>query len=342
MSFIKVLAGLGLLAVAIQFSIAGDDSHQDTTSSLPNGISSGDTTQSSTVLWTRSAIAGDVRFQIKDDHGIVMEDSVHVKNPLKPAKLFVDQLQPGQTYRYKVTSPDGQTLKGIFKTAADSYSHDGLSFGVTGDWRGELAPYPAINNLEGETLDFFVKLGDTIYADIASPAAPKGQVRTLAEYRAKHQEVYASHNGINNFATVQKNVSIFSTIDDHEVINDFAGGAPASTDPRFSEAGGWINQTALYKNGLRAFVEYNAITDKRYPLTGDRLTDGRRDLYRAQRYGQTAGMYILDARSFRNQELPGISDITDPAKIGSFIAQSFDAEKNTTRTMLGGKTTGKA
>ena len=335
MSLSKTLSGIGLLALAIQLSVAGDNSNtSNKPSSLPNGISSGDTTQTSTVLWTRSAIAGAVRFQVKGEDGVIVADTVLVKNPLKPVKFAVENLTPGKHYRYKVTSPDGQSLKGEFKTAAEADSDEGLSFGVSGDWRGELAPYPAIKNAHRKNLDFFVKLGDTIYADIPSPAVPKGQAKTLAEYRAKHQEVYASHSDINSFADLQRDVSIFSTIDDHEIINDFSGGASVTTDPRFLETTGLINQTTLYKNGLQAFVEYNAINNKSYPLTGDSLTDGRPDLYRAQRYGRTAGIYILDARSFRDQELPGVGNIADPTQIGSFIAKSFDAGKSSTRTML--------
>jgi alkaline phosphatase D len=338
MSLRKTLSGTGLLALAIQLSVAGDNSdtsNQAFTSSLPNGVASGDTTQISTVLWTRSAVTGDVRFQVYDDDGEIFDNVVAVKNPQKPVKIAVDHLEPGEKYRYKVTSPDGQAIKGSFKTAAKPNSDNGLNFGVSGDWRGELAPYPAIKNVDGKSLDFFVKLGDTIYADIASTAVPTGQAKSLAEYRAKHQEVYASHIGINSFAELQRNVSVFSTIDDHEVINDFAGGALAATDPRFSTTTGLINQTALYKNSLQAFAEYNAIKNKNYPIIGDGLTDSRPDLYRSQRYGLTAGIYILDARSFRDQELPGVGNITNPVQIGSFIAHSFDAGKSSTRTMLG-------
>jgi phosphodiesterase/alkaline phosphatase D-like protein len=338
MSLSKTVLGMGLLAIAIQLSVAGDNSdtgNRASSSSLPNGVACGDTTQTSTVLWTRSEVAGDVRFQVKNDDVLIVDDIVTVKNPQKPVKLVVDHLEPGEQYSYKVTSPDGQSIKGSFKTAAKSNSDDGLSFGVSGDWRGELAPYPAIKNVDSKTLDFFVKLGDTIYADFASPAIPKGQAKTLAEYRAKHQEVYAPHSGVNSFADLQRNVSVFSTIDDHEVINDFAGGAPAADDPRFSATTGLINQTALYKNGLQAFAEYNAIKNKRYPVIGDGLTDGRPDLYRSQRYGLTAEVYILDARSFRDQELPGVGNIADPSQIGDFIAKSFDAGKPSTRTMLG-------
>lgn len=198
---------------------------------------------------------------------------------------------------------------------------------MTGDWRGELAPYPAVKNVNGKILDFFVKLGDTIYADYPSPAVPAAQAKTLAEYRLKHNEVYSTHLGRNSLGRLQRHVSIFSMIDDHEVINDFSGGALASTDPRFGETTGLINETALYKNGLQAFIEYNAIADIRYGNDGDILTDGRPDLYRAQRYGSTAAFYMLDARSFRDEELPGVTDIFNPIQIGGFIANSFDIGK---------------
>ena len=327
MIFNKVLVGLGLSVVVMQPVWAG----------LPDGISSGDTTSTSTVLWARSSQAGNVHFQVKDAANVIVDQSVSVTDPLVPAKLFVNQLDAGKTYTYEVTGPKGRVSTGSFKTAAAEGNH-ALSFGVTGDWRGELAPYPAIKNVPARELDFFIKLGDTIYADYPSPAVSAEQAQTLEEYRLKHEEVYGRHLGMNSFARLQKNVSIFSTIDDHEVQNDFAGGALASACGCFPETTGFVNQTALYSNGLQAFVEYNAIADQRYPVVGDELTDGRPDLYRSQRYGKTAGVYILDARSFRDLALDGVTDITSAAEIGGFIAQSFDAfTPASTRTMLGRK-----
>ncbi len=303
---------------------------------FPNGISSGDTTQTSTVLWARTSKAGTVHFTVKDAaNQLVAESAVAVTDPQVPAKFAVTNLLAGQTYSYEAADFNGK-LTGSFKTpAAEGVAE--LSFGVTGDWRGELAPYPAVKNVNGKNLDFFVKLGDTIYADYPTPDVPAEQAKTLTEYRLKHNEVYSRHLGQNSFARLQNNVSIFSMIDDHEVMNDFSGGALASTDPRFGETTGLINETALYKNGLQAFVEYNAIADKRHGNDGDALTDGRPDLYRAQRYGSTAAFYMLDARSFRDEELPGVTDITSPVQIGGFIANSFDFGKATTRTMLGKK-----
>lgn len=326
MNLRKIVLGIGLASGMVS----------TTQAQFPNGISSGDTTQNSTVLWARTTRAGAVHFTVKDAaNQVVVERTVAVTDPKAPAKLAVTNLLAGQSYSYQVADFNAKLI-GSFKTPAAA-GVTVLSFGVTGDWRGELAPYPAVKNVNGKSLNFFVKLGDTIYADYPSPAVPVAQAKTLAEYRLKHNEVYSRHLGRNSFARFQDNVSIFSTIDDHEVINDFSGGALASTDPRFGETTGLINETGLYKNGLQAFIEYNAIADKRYGNDGDVLTDGRPDLYRAQRYGSTAAFYMLDARSFRDEELPGVIDIFNPIQIGGFIANSFDIGKSTTRTMLGKK-----
>ena len=324
MTFNKILAGLGLAVCVMQPVSAG----------LPSGVSSGDTTETSTVLWARS-VAGNVEFKVTDAGNVVFQQVVPIVNQVIPAKVSVTNLVPGKTYSYQVTSPTGVVGKGTFKTAAAAPSTPAVSFGVTGDWRGELAPYPAIKNVPATALDFFVKLGDTIYADYPTYAVPLPQARTLKDYRYKQREVYNAHSGVNALANVQKNVSIFATIDDHEVTNDFAGGAPAPGNALFPETTGLINQTALYNNGLQAFIEYNAIEDKRYPIVGNSLTDGRPDLYRTQRYGNTAAIYMLDERSFRDKELTGVSDITNATQIGTFIANSFDIGKPTTRTMLG-------
>ncbi|MGF1673804.1 MAG: alkaline phosphatase D family protein, partial [Rivularia sp. (in: cyanobacteria)] len=192
---------------------------------------------------------------------------------------------------------------------AETGTKAGLRFGVAGDWRGEISPYPAISNASESDLAFFVEHGDTIYADYGSPAVlnpdgtQKQQVETLDEYRAKHAEVYGTRFGVNTWADLRASTSILATIDDHEVINDFAGGEPAADDARFSETTGLINDTQLYENGLQAFQEYNPLRDELYANTGDELTEGERKIYRNNTYGSDAAVITLDNRSFRNQAL---------------------------------------
>ena len=307
---------------------------------LPNGVASGDTTQDSTVLWTRSLAEGEVIFEYSTDadfNSIVGTVTATVEETNIPVKVEVTGLEAGTDYYYRVTDAAGTTAEGIFETAAEVGTQAGLSFGVTGDWRGELAPYPAITNVAEQELDFFVEHGDTIYADIGSPAVinPDGtrkeQVETLDEYRAKHNEVYSERFGLNAWADVRSSTSILATIDDHEVINDFAGGAPASSDERFPETEGLINDTELFENGLQTFQEYNPLRDDFYGETGSDRTDGERKLYRYNTYGSDAAVMVLDTRSFRDEAIAGPEDFTNPEQVAQVLTQTLTEDI----TMLG-------
>ncbi|HKB38556.1 MAG TPA: alkaline phosphatase D family protein, partial [Gemmataceae bacterium] len=180
---------------------------------------------------------------------------------------------------------------------------------------------------------FFLEFGDTIYADFPSPDLPKPQATTLTDFRIKQNEVYSSRDGLNTLADLRASTSVLATIDDHEVTDNFAGGAPAASDPRFNDTtpGRLINDTALFENGVQAFQEYNPVRDEFYGNTGDPRTAGERKLYRFNTYGQDAAVFTLDARSFRDQELPPVTNPADPAQVAAFLAGAF----NPTRTLLG-------
>ena len=294
---------------------------------LPNGVSAGDVTGNSAVLWTRSTVEGKVRFEVftrQPRHKPVALAIVEVSDVNQPVKFKAERLRAGTRYFYTVRNAKGDKLTGTFKTLDEEHESEGLDFGVSGDWRGELSPYPAIANAWKKKLDFFVKLGDTIYADYPTPAVNKPQAQTLLDFRLKHAEVYSTRFGMNAWGLLQLFTPIYATIDDHEVNNDFAGGAPAATDERFAEISGLINETQLYKNGLQAFNEFNAIEALTWPAIGDLRSDNRPDLYRLRRFDNTAAMFMLDARSFRDQELPPVSNPTDPSQVAAYLAMSFD------------------
>ncbi|MEB3232743.1 MAG: alkaline phosphatase D family protein [Leptolyngbyaceae bacterium] len=303
----------------------------DVEDTLPNGVASGDVTQDAVVLWTRSTVTGTVRFEYAtsaDFTTILGTVTATVTDPLKPVKVDVTGLTANTEYYYRATDAFGSTDSGRFTTAAPLGEFTGLSFGVTGDWRGEIAPYPAITNIADFNLDFFVAHGDTIYADYGSDAvlnddgSRKEQVETLEEYRLKHNEVYSDRFGLNAWESVRSSTSIYATIDDHEVINDFSGGADASTDSRFPETSGFTNDTQLFENGLQAFQEYNPIRDEFYGETGSDRTANERKLYRSNTFGSDAATFILDTRSFRDDELTA-PDTTDPLDVGRFLNESL-------------------
>lgn len=298
---------------------------------LPQGVGAGDVTPQSVVLWARTDTPGQVLFEVATDGAftnIVGSIAVAVADATEPARVDFAGLIPGSTYYYRVTDGASASETGVFRTPSVN-ARTGLAFGVSGDWRGELSPYPSVKNVPGRDLDFFIGLGDTIYADVPSPAVPVGQCLTLAEFRAKHGEVYGERFGANTLGALRRSTAWFATIDDHEVTNDFAGGAPASADPRFGGAG-LINDHPLYETGMRAFQEYNPIRDEFWSTPADPRTDGELRLYRSRTFGRDAAFHMLDARSFRDQELPAVANPLDPAQVTAFLIAAFDP----TRTML--------
>jgi phosphodiesterase/alkaline phosphatase D-like protein len=334
------LVGEGFPVVSSDHRLVYSDVVVETKTTLPNGVASGDTTQNSTVLWTRSTVAGEVTFEYSTDanfNTIVGTETIAVTDENIPVKVEIDGLDRGTNYYYRVTDAAGSQATGEFETAAEVGTQAGLNFGVTGDWRGELAPYPAIANAAEQDLDFFVEHGDTIYADIGSPAvlnpdgSRKQQAETLDEYRAKHNEVYSERFGLNTWADLRASTSILATIDDHEVTNDFAGGASAASDERFPETEGLINDTELFENGLQTFQEYNPLRDEFYGETDDERTEGERQLYRYNNYGSDAAVIVLDTRSFRDEPVPGPEDFNDPQQVIAVLTETLTADK----TMLG-------
>ncbi len=310
---------------------------------LPNGVAAGDVTEDSAVLWARSLAPGEVVFTVflvRPDGRFrkIAKDRVEVTDTDVPVKLELDGLRDGREYVYQVKDAAGATAEGRFRTPHDD-GHNGLSFGVSGDWRGELAPYPAISNAPEADLDFFLLHGDTIYADFGSPALPQEQAISLSDFRTKYEEVYGTRGGENFFADLFATTAIYATIDDHEVTNDFAGGETigATGESEFrdlfpgDDPDAFVNDATLYENGLQAFHDFHAIREEFYGDTGDPVTSEERKLYRFQEFGNDAANFVLDQRSFRDEQLPGPSNFLDPAEVASVYASTFEPG----RTLLG-------
>ncbi|GAB4530996.1 MAG: hypothetical protein Kow0063_09700 [Anaerolineae bacterium] len=292
---------------------------------LPNGVATGDTTSTSAILWARGTTSGVVLFEYSTDPTFsanVLTATAMVGDITQPVKVEITGLSPATTYFYRVTDASDASGSGHFRTSSPVGAHTGLRFGVSGDWRGSLAPYPSISNADERDLDFFVEHGDTISA---------GGVTSAEQYRLKHEEVYASHLGLNTWADLRASTSILATIDDNDVQDNFAGGAHPASDPAFDNTGDFINETVRYGNALAAFQAYNPLRDEYYGDTGDPRTTGKRRLYRFNAYASDAAVFILDTRSFRDRQLP-LDDPTDPSQVVTFLTHSLT---DSSRTMLG-------
>ena len=319
---------VAVAAVLFSAGLAG----QAMAAQLPNGVAAGDVTDESGVLWARTDHPGKVRFEIsgRADLKGAKKYNVTVADTTVPAKVRVDDLEPARTYYYRATDAAGHSSTGRFRTSPAKCSNAAVRFGVSGDWRGELAPYPSIRNVPQRNLDFFVEHGDTIYAERYS-GPPEPTAATLAAYRARHNEVMSERFGLNTWRDLRGSTAILATIDDHEVVNDFAGGAPPASNPTdFDQTGAYINETERYKAGLQAFQEYMPIEHRRYGQTGDPRTAKKPKLFRSRTYGNAAAVIVLDNRSFRDTGLVP-ANLTNQSDVGRFLVQSFDPS----RTLLG-------
>jgi 5'/3'-nucleotidase SurE len=309
--------------------------------SLVNGVASGDVSQDAVVLWARSTFLGEVTFDYStspDFAEITGTTTATVTDITQPVKVDVQGLTPGTEYYYRVTDAAGDMETGQFQTAAALGDSTGLTFGIAGDWQ-QAPPYPILTSAAASDLDFFVKLGDTIYADLETPATPGvSQARTLEQFRAKHSEILSPRFGLSAVSDLYGTTPVFATIDDHELVDNFAGGAApgespdapdigSSPDPLFTDEVEFVNDTQAYEAALQAYQEYHPIQDRFYDTPEDPRTDGERQLYRSQTFGSDAALFMLDSRSFRDVQLPP-ADLADPTQ---FLVEAFDPS----RTLLG-------
>ncbi len=309
--------------------------------SLVNGVASGDVTQDSAVLWARSTFLGLVTFEYSTDQNfgtIVGSATATVTDINQPVKVKIGGLSARTEYFYRVTDAAGDTEIGRFLTAAPIGEKTGLRFGIAGDWQ-QAPPYPILNSAAASDLDFFLKLGDTIYADLETPATPGvSQARTLEQFRAKHSEVLSPRFGLSATSDLYKTTSVLATIDDHEIVDNFAGGAApgespdapdigSSPDPLFTDNVPFVNETQAYKDALQAFQEYHPQESRFYDTPSDPRTNGKPQLYRNQTFGGDASVFMLDSRSFRDAQLPA-ANLANPTE---FLVNAFDP----TRTLLG-------
>jgi len=321
-------------------TLSAHNAFQPTVPTLPppnvlvNDVAAGDVDQDSAILWARSNTASVVTFT----YGVNLTTTVtltrEVVDPAIPVTVTLSGLLSDTQYLYRVFSPLTIGLTGTFRTAAGSAEPTGLRFGASGDWRGDLAPYISVRNAFTHELDFFVALGNTIFADLPSPSVPLTQATTLSDYRAKHSEVYSDKLALNTLGDLRRSTALFATINDHEVINDFAGGMNASLDARFAMTSGLVNDAPLYEAGLQAFQDYNPLATEFYgTVGGDGRMDNERKLYRYRTFGRDAALFVLDTRSFRDAPIAPLSpaQYSNPFAIAAFLGQTFTAG----RTLLG-------
>ena len=306
-----MLAALGLLAGPTARADSGG------VPVFTSGVASGDVTRTSAILWTRidrdtnvkvevwsnPALAGKKAFQQTVPHASAAHDFT--------VKIDATNLNPATSYffRFKHDDFDGASFSdvGTFRTAPDPSAAVDVRATYTGDADGTRLPggAPAFNDFEVleaarlEGGDFFVFDGDTIYSD--SSFRTTGPATTLAEYHAAHRE----NRGYANLRGLLAATSVYATMDDHEVVNDYDG---QSVDP------------ARFAAGRQAFLDYYPVRES--GLLQDATCAGA-PLYRKFRWGSQAEVFLLDERSCRSADA-AIACLGDLAPtLPGFVRTSF-------------------
>lgn len=252
-------------------------------------VTVGDVTDSTAVLWLRGQSPGivHVRYGPVGRRGETMAQVLVTPAADLTGKVLLAPLAPSSRYRYLGEQGAGRA-EGEFVTAPPAGQDVPVRFLWSGDL-GSLAHcrhvsdgYPIFRALTRFVGDFFLFVGDTIYADHVCQGTDRVPgynfiAESVQDFRAKHR-YNRSDLGVQEFF---RRLSVYAIWDDHEVKNDFSG----VSEP-------------LMPIGRQAFLDY-------FPILPPPEEPGR--LYRQFRWGGLLELFILDTRQYRrpNSERDG-------------------------------------
>jgi alkaline phosphatase D len=253
-------------------------------------VTVGEVTDTAAVVWVRGVTWGEVSVRYEPVGGAPAAETAPpagARGEIRvgpsrhlTGKLLLQPLEPGTRYRYTATQGPAAAA-GEFVTAPAPTDARPVRFSWSGDLgsrghcRSPRDGYAIFRALARTPADFFLFVGDTIYADHVCGEGPHVpgydfMARRLADFWAKHR--YNRED-----PAVQayfRRASVYAIWDDHEVRDDFAG----PTEP-------------LMEPGRRAFIDY-------FPIRPPREEPGR--LYRQFRWGALLEVFILDTRQYRS------------------------------------------
>jgi alkaline phosphatase D len=268
--FVNVLirAGLAAPALAMPFGCTPALTAPDSSTGLSLGYVAGDVTEDSAVIWVRAEPGGNVALHYGMDPHLRDYVSLH---PLAvdpgadhTARFYLSKLAPGSRWYYRAVVLGKQAgAIAHFTTAPPAEDDRKVVFCFSGDTRETYRPFSVMNAVRAQNPDFFLHLGDTIYAD------RNGAATTVPEFWAK----YRANRADAATQLLHSATSVYATWDDHEVADNYLPGHP------------------LAATGQKAFLDY-------WPIRQD--LQEPRQIYRSFRWGRALELFILDVRQYRD------------------------------------------
>lgn len=287
---------------------------------IPNGTVVGDVSADSAVLWSRADRSAEMKVVLQGKHhgSVEYRTEVDAGNDYS-GQIKLQGLEADTVYRYSVTfkakNDHGQssTLQGRFKTAPASGAETKVKFAWGGDLAGQNVcrdvdeGFPVFDAINAQSWDFFIGLGDMIYADgVCNPTGGFGneqipgnfmQSSDLVNYWA-HWSYNRADAGFQQLLTTTPYVAIW---DDHEVVNDFGPLHDSRDMPPY------ILEVHLLPIGLKAFLDYNPI---------DIAAATPKRLYRNLRWGRHVELFVLDTRQYRDANFMPDDELAPKSMLG--------------------------
>jgi alkaline phosphatase D len=274
------LAGMATVATVVValLSPASAPAHRFT-----SGVTAGEITAHSAIVWGRTTHQGPVRAQVATDASFQNVIKARIVQALgvndNAVRTRFDGLKPNRTFHYRFCLLHGNrcSLPGKFLTAPRrslrtpirfAYSADETGFRQPGDSSPFFGNFKVFRSMVGERNDFNIDFGDTMYSDPEVAGVPPAL--TVPQKGAMYREKLA----VQNMRSIRAATGLYNHWDDHEFINDFS--IPE-------------NGRRLYHRGVRAFRDFMPVTFSE-----------ERGIYRSFRWGKNLELFFLDQRSFRS------------------------------------------
>lgn len=282
----------GLLALWLAVAAAAGD--------VPHVV--GDVTSDGAVVWARLPAAGVAALGYRSRGGEPGSVSLEARAEDDFVVRFeLSGLTPGTRYGYSLRFEPREgaanpVAEGAFTTAPPPSSPAPVRLAWAGDLAGQNIcrdrdrGFPVFEALVGAQPDFFVAVGDMIYADghckpegrLGNAQVPndQGPASDVAGFR-RHWHYVRAEPSLRRFLAA---VPYYATWDDHEVLNNFG---PAD-DLIWPSPG--AEPVRLMPMGRQVFLEQNPV--RRHPGDPDRI-------YRSIRWGRHLHLFLLDTRQYR-------------------------------------------
>jgi alkaline phosphatase D len=229
----------------------------------------GDVTPDEAVIWLRAQPHSQVFLHYGKDPSLGEFSTVGPFPVEKEADyttlISLENLEPATTYYYRAAVAGKQPgFVARFVTAPKPDTLARVSFCFSGDTRESYQPFTVMNAVRAQQPDFFLHLGDTIYADRGGNAYRLTDF--WAKYRANREDVASE--------LCFSETSIYVVWDDHEITDDY------------------LPENPLAAIGRKAFLDY-------WPIR--RHVQEPKRIYRSFRWGKALELFLLDTRQYRDR-----------------------------------------